>query len=711
MAITRSRQAKQMLQDGGRIGLRGGGRDMSTVSAKDIGIGTSKSKRDYTESEKKDQQKTAELNRRIRESSDLGEITKLKNQNRFVSEDFDLLPGDVLDPEVDIKLNRNEERRRRLLRNFINRRPQKKFPIGPLDFLTGGKLGQAGMDFLASKNRPFFGRVIEGGRFQLPGELGEKYGKLDMFDLEKMTQGELEQAYKAYDRARLGGEIRAIGDLKPGFGKDQGDYSVSPLPIEGVFAAKPKDEEIIEETFTPNFRLMADGGRASFQGGGMDASKPDFKSPTTTAKAPPSMGFGNPPPGSTAEGGGNNEPPIKLPKPLKRAVNTIGEGMFLKNLINLNPYGIMKNVGSKILLDKLISEADTQENNNMLFADALTTPNEGKFGVSLNDYNKLKNTGYSDTQIQELQLNPKIDVKEVIRDIEGPIFAAADGGRAGLADGGMPYEGGIMDLESGRQMYFLGKLVKKATRAVKKIVKSPIGKAALFAGLGAYAGGLGPFASGSKLFGGKLAGLAGSGFLKSGSPLMKKLFEGGKFSGGLTGGGKLALGGLFTLAPFLMGDQNDDDDKKQMNFGADIADPKFIMANYPQFLNIRNMADGGMMRADYQEGGDAEPVAKKTMPLLDMDGKEKDYRETGGFVDMGRMERADDVPARLSKNEFVFTADAVRNAGEGDIDKGAEVMYNMMKNLESGGEVSEESQGLEGAREMFQTSQRLEEVL
>ena len=118
-----------------------------------------------------------------------------------------------------------------------------------------------------------------------------------------------------------------------------------------------------------------------------------------------------------------------------------------------------------------------------------------------------------------------------------------------------------------------------------------------------------------------------------------------------------------------------------------------------------------LFKKGYQEGGDVEPVAKKTMPLLDMDGKEKDYRETGGFVDMGRMERADDVPARLSKNEFVFTADAVRNAGEGDIDKGAEVMYNMMKNLEAGGEVSEESQGLEGARKMFQTSQRLGEVI
>ena len=144
-------------------------------------------------------------------------------------------------------------------------------------------------------------------------------------------------------------------------------------------------------------------------------------------------------------------------------------------------------------------------------------------------------------------------------------------------------------------------------------------------------------------------------------------------------------------------------------------DAAAINENHEQYLNFykaskNEKADGGIMRMGYQEGS-KEPVAKKTMPLLDMDGMEKDYRETGGFVDMGRMERADDVPARLSKNEFVFTADAVRNAGEGDIDKGAEVMYNMMKNLEDGGDVSEESQGLEGARKMFQTSQRLEEVL
>ena len=139
--------------------------------------------------------------------------------------------------------------------------------------------------------------------------------------------------------------------------------------------------------------------------------------------------------------------------------------------------------------------------------------------------------------------------------------------------------------------------------------------------------------------------------------------------------------------------------------GADLsASPKYIMANNRDFTNTRLLAEGGSTE-------EKEPVAKKTMPLLDMDGQEMDLRAEGGFVPLGRMEKADDVPARLSKNEFVFTAEAVRNAGEGDVDKGAEVMYNMMKNLESGGEVSEESQGLEGAREMFQTSQRLEEVI
>ena len=84
----------------------------------------------------------------------------------------------------------------------------------------------------------------------------------------------------------------------------------------------------------------------------------------------------------------------------------------------------------------------------------------------------------------------------------------------------------------------------------------------------------------------------------------------------------------------------------------------------------QGQAQGGRIGA--QGGG--------IMPLLDMGGMEKDYRQEGGFVPIGRKEKADDVPARLSKNEFVFTADAVRAAGGGDIDQGAEVMENVMNN-------------------------------
>jgi hypothetical protein len=68
--------------------------------------------------------------------------------------------------------------------------------------------------------------------------------------------------------------------------------------------------------------------------------------------------------------------------------------------------------------------------------------------------------------------------------------------------------------------------------------------------------------------------------------------------------------------------------------------------------------------------------------LMSLGGNEMDLRG-GGFVPLGAKEKADDVPARLSKNEFVFTADAVRAAGGGDVDRGANLMYKTMKNLES----------------------------
>ena len=72
---------------------------------------------------------------------------------------------------------------------------------------------------------------------------------------------------------------------------------------------------------------------------------------------------------------------------------------------------------------------------------------------------------------------------------------------------------------------------------------------------------------------------------------------------------------------------------------------------------------------------------KKDGGIMNLGGKEMDLRG-GGFVPLGKKERADDVPARLSKNEFVFTADAVRAAGGGSVKKGAQKMYDTMKMLE-----------------------------
>ena len=89
-----------------------------------------------------------------------------------------------------------------------------------------------------------------------------------------------------------------------------------------------------------------------------------------------------------------------------------------------------------------------------------------------------------------------------------------------------------------------------------------------------------------------------------------------------------------------------------------------------KYGDILEMKKGGRVKRD--NGG-----------IMNLGGMEKDYRFSGGFVPIGEYEKKDDVPARLSKNEFVFTADAVRAAGGGSINKGAKRMYETMKNLEA----------------------------
>ena len=381
--------------------------------------------------------------------------------------------------------------------------------------------------------------------------------------------------------------------------------------------------------------------------------------------------------------------------------------------------------------------------------------------------------------------------------------------------------GGIMTLDEPRQKFFLGKIVRKAKKAVKKVVKSPLGKIALTAAAANFA----PMLLGKQTLLSQAGGFGGLGSLIKGS-----LGTGGKLSsignlfkvGGVESGaisiprilGGIGIGSALA-APFLMGGEEEVDE------GVPVTGIQPMVANIRQqardyyqdptksalyFMPPKSAvqssffgADGGLAdipRGGYDNGGDVmtdaereqrlidladyfmergmseseayETAAKQlyayggrvgfsegtnikkklkkigyedtlldTMSLkelinllnseegtftdssvyrpggaegglMDLGGMEKDYRE-GGFVPIGAEERADDVPARLSKNEFVFTADAVRNAGGGDIDKGAEVMQNMMDNLEAGGMISEESQGMENpAQAMFDQAQMLE---
>jgi len=464
----------------------------------------------------------------------------------------------------------------------------------------------------------------------------------------QLTQNEI-------NRRRMERNLRSLEEEEDlTVGGDGPSIFLPELPTQAPIIEEPKPElSVLQQMIadTPRFRFAAEGGRAAFGGGSDMGSVADSKGNV----GPGTGGYQGGPQGGMGRGFGGGDGPSGPPTnvgggegPKFDIFNPIDSiKAQLASFAGLKPEDIAK---AKSLEEDDEDEKSLQET----LAGGIT--NQPEFQSKI------------DATVSGIMANPDLASLGTI--------GKADGGRIGLMGGGMPYEGGIMDLESARQMYGLGKLVKKVTRSVKKIAKSPLGKIAILGATAYFGRGTG-------------GGLIDK--FKDLGPVQKALFGIGATS---------AIAGLTT----------EEEEKKPLYAGANIDDPNTIINNPYAYMNPRLAADGGLMRTGYQEGS-KEPVAKKVMPLLDMDGKEKDYRETGGFVDMGRMEKADDVPARLSKNEFVFTADAVRNAGDGSVDKGAEVMYNMMKNLESGGDVSEESQGLEGARKMFQTSQRLEEVL
>jgi hypothetical protein len=298
----------------------------------------------------------------------------------------------------------------------------------------------------------------------------------------------------------------------------------------------------------------------------------------------------------------------------------------------------------------------------------------------------------------------------------------------------------ISRMQQPRQLYGLGSLVKKITKPIKKIVKSPIGKAAL--GAAALYGvnkfgipGIGGKGAISKFLLGSRTVPSGPGTTGGLFNFLKKGF------GGLSGGQKAFLGGgaLLSALPFFMGGAEEEEEIVSDPFSvtpssiADIRamarnrDPSLAFLPQQQFVQPNfYAAEGG--RAGFTRGGDVMKAVDRgidpaealnllnefkkmkekfglemgfedylsgemfaeggiaSLPevrMLEGGMPEIDYRQSGGFVPVGKKEKADDVPAMLSKNEFVMTADAVRGMGDGNVEKGAQKMYDQMKQLEN----------------------------
>ena len=198
-------------------------------------------------------------------------------------------------------------------------------------------------------------------------------------------------------------------------------------------------------------QLLAQGGRTGFRMGSDegDVSGREYGADTAASRSVRTSPSRNVTISGNDEGGGLKK--INVPQPVKDAGNKAGELMFLKNLIELNPVGLMKNIGSKVILDKLISEADTDQDQNMMLADVSASDINRLLGLNL--YGKQKYAPNQDVDLirmSEPGLNPTITDSEIKGVLEGTIteptgqFATAkDGGRIGVMGGGIM--GGLAD--------------------------------------------------------------------------------------------------------------------------------------------------------------------------------------------------------------------------------------------------------------------------
>ncbi len=264
--------------------------------------------------------------------------------------------------------------------------------------------------------------------------------------------------------------------------------------------------------------------------------------------------------------------------------------------------------------------------------------------------------------------------------------------------------------DGGRVQYGLGSLVKSVKKAVKGVVKgvkdNPLLAAAALNFAPMLVGRSPLIGFGNKFAGGKFAGslfnlpsISSALNLKEGADAMNAL---------KVGGAGAAITGLLASMEQEEGESNEEFGRRKARV-RDQLDVQFRRLNpqnegesdqeYALRINamvaaaddstipVGEMADGGRVSRAFGSDKLVEKASGIEGLPINMNSKgvkELDLRETGGFIPpVGVKEKADDIPAMLSNNEFVFTADAVRAAGGGSVNKGAQRMYDLMKNLES----------------------------
>jgi len=273
----------------------------------------------------------------------------------------------------------------------------------------------------------------------------------------------------------------------------------------------------------------------------------------------------------------------------------------------------------------------------------------------------------------------------------------------------MYQRGGIMEVAPRQGAIFGGlkKAVSSAFGSAKKLLKSDLGKAALLAaGTYGLGGGKIPFfgkslpflkQGGGFDFANILPNLGGIMGLKEGKDaLLGNVLKVGGY-GTLLGGALAGMGG--DEQGSIGGERNVGAlrirlEKAYRELGYDESEiPALVEADLAEYTQgAGGYANGG--RIGYAFGTPEDNAIRAAgimnLPLNQNPAgvTELDLRETGGFIPpVGIKEKADDIPAMLSNNEFVMTADAVKQFGDGDVNKGAQRMYAMMKKLENGGRV------------------------